>query len=112
MADLYQDVPTRDQIQLRAYKLYLRRGGEDGRDVEDWLGLPPRPNYATSILRLPESLRLAAEAKNVGRFQRFEKPLIACSPTRLFSELRSARERNNFRDYRIRSKSFTAGSSS
>ena len=37
MADLYQDVPTRDQIQLRAYKLYLRRGGEDGRDVEDWL---------------------------------------------------------------------------
>ena len=37
MADLYQDVPTRDQIQLRAYQLYLRRGGEDGRDVEDWL---------------------------------------------------------------------------
>lgn len=37
MADLYQDVPTRDQIQLRAYELYLKRGGEDGRDVEDWL---------------------------------------------------------------------------
>lgn len=37
MADLYQDVPTRDQIQLRAYELYVKRGGEDGRDVEDWL---------------------------------------------------------------------------
>ena len=37
MADLHQDVPTRDQIQLRAYELYLKRGGEGGRDVEDWL---------------------------------------------------------------------------
>ncbi len=37
MADLHQDVPTRDQIQLRAYELYLKRGGEDGRAVEDWL---------------------------------------------------------------------------
>ncbi len=37
MADLYQDVPTRDQIQLRAYELYVKRGREDGRDVEDWL---------------------------------------------------------------------------
>ena len=37
MADLHQDVPTRDQIQLRAYELYVKRGGEDGRDVEDWL---------------------------------------------------------------------------
>ena len=37
MTDLHQDVPTRDQIQLRAYELYLKRGGEDGRDVEDWL---------------------------------------------------------------------------
>jgi hypothetical protein len=37
MADLHQDVPTRDQIQIRAYELYLKRGGEDGRDVDDWL---------------------------------------------------------------------------
>lgn len=36
MADLHQDVPTRDQIELRAYELYIRRGGEDGRDLEDW----------------------------------------------------------------------------
>ena len=72
MADLHQDVPTRDQIQLRAYELYLKRGGEDGRDVEfarmscilsvvaktvetSKTGLPPRPNCATGI-RLPEGL--------------------------------------------------------
>lgn len=29
-------LPT-EQIGQRAYELYLERGGEDGRDVEDWL---------------------------------------------------------------------------
>jgi DUF2934 family protein len=27
----------RDQCAQRAYELYLARGGEDGRDLEDWL---------------------------------------------------------------------------
>ena len=30
-------LPTAEQIELRAYELYLERGGEDGRDVDDWL---------------------------------------------------------------------------
>jgi Protein of unknown function (DUF2934) len=30
-------LPTAEQIEQRAYELYLERGGEDGRDVEDWL---------------------------------------------------------------------------
>ena len=29
--------PTPEQIERRAYELYLERGGEDGHDVEDWL---------------------------------------------------------------------------
>jgi hypothetical protein len=29
--------PTPEQIEKRAYELYLERGGEDGHDVEDWL---------------------------------------------------------------------------
>ena len=29
--------PTRDQIEVRAYELYLERGRGDGHDVEDWL---------------------------------------------------------------------------
>jgi hypothetical protein len=28
---------THEEIQARAYALYLARGGEDGHDVEDWL---------------------------------------------------------------------------
>jgi|SRR5580658_4070897 hypothetical protein len=30
-------LPMEEQIAARAYELYLRRGGEDGRDLEDWL---------------------------------------------------------------------------
>jgi hypothetical protein len=30
-------VPRNEEIQQRAYELYVARGGEDGRDVEDWL---------------------------------------------------------------------------
>ena len=29
--------PTHEEIELRAYHLYLDRAGEHGRDVEDWL---------------------------------------------------------------------------
>ncbi len=29
--------PTTEQIQQRAYEIYLERGGEDGNDTEDWL---------------------------------------------------------------------------
>ena len=32
-----QDVPTREQIAQRAYELYQQRGGQHGRDLEDWL---------------------------------------------------------------------------
>lgn len=29
--------PTREQITIRAYELFLARGGEPGHEVEDWL---------------------------------------------------------------------------
>jgi hypothetical protein len=29
--------PTHEEIEFRAYRMYLERGGEHGRDVEDWL---------------------------------------------------------------------------
>ena len=29
--------PTREKIELRAYRIYLERGGADGQHVEDWL---------------------------------------------------------------------------
>ena len=33
---------THEEIAERAYDLYLRRGGEDGHDVEDWLAAEHR----------------------------------------------------------------------
>lgn len=76
MADLYQDVPTRDQIQLRAYELYLKRGGEDGRDVEDWLTAEAelRNQHSSSIGRFdkrddsqqkPRTLAASSGSKNL-----------------------------------------------
>jgi hypothetical protein len=29
--------PSIEEIEQRAYEIYLERGGEDGRSVEDWL---------------------------------------------------------------------------
>jgi hypothetical protein len=29
--------PTREEIELRAYQIYVERGGADGYDVDDWL---------------------------------------------------------------------------
>lgn len=29
--------PTREAIAVRAYELYLERGGEQGADIDDWL---------------------------------------------------------------------------
>ena len=29
--------PTREEIELRAYQIYIERGGALGHDVEDWL---------------------------------------------------------------------------
>lgn len=29
--------PTDEQIQLRAYDIYLQRGGKYGHDIDDWL---------------------------------------------------------------------------
>ena len=29
--------PTGEEIELRAYQIYVERGGADGHDVDDWL---------------------------------------------------------------------------
>jgi Protein of unknown function (DUF2934) len=35
--EIEQAFPTKTQIEARAYGLYLRRGCENGHDIEDWL---------------------------------------------------------------------------
>jgi hypothetical protein len=32
-----QKLPTENDIARRAYELYVQRGGEHGRDLDDWL---------------------------------------------------------------------------
>ncbi len=45
--------PDRERVALRAYELYLARGGGDGQSMDDWLlaerellttGVPPSPS--------------------------------------------------------------------
>jgi hypothetical protein len=40
--------PTSDEIQVRAYEIYLERGGTDGRDVEDWLQAERELQHSTT----------------------------------------------------------------
>lgn len=37
MPEQTRDFPKREQIERRAYEIYLRRGGVDGNDVADWI---------------------------------------------------------------------------
>jgi len=30
-------MPTQKEIELRAYEIYLQRGGEDGNELNDWI---------------------------------------------------------------------------
>jgi hypothetical protein len=38
VAILARREPSTEQIARRAHELYVKRGGEHGRDVEDWVG--------------------------------------------------------------------------
>lgn len=44
--------PTTEQIEKRAYELYVERGGEDGHDLDNWLAaereLTEQPEQSTS----------------------------------------------------------------
>jgi len=35
--DFNKRVPTQEEIELRAYEIYLKRGGEKGNELDDWL---------------------------------------------------------------------------
>jgi hypothetical protein len=37
VSDRNKKVPTHEEIALRAYEIYLKRGGESGRELNDWL---------------------------------------------------------------------------
>ena len=37
MPDSNKKVPTHEEIALRAFEIYLKRGGESGGELDDWL---------------------------------------------------------------------------
>jgi hypothetical protein len=38
MRDTIDQIVSHEEIEKRAYEIYLRRGGGDGRDLDDWFG--------------------------------------------------------------------------
>jgi len=65
--------PASEQIEARAYEIYLERGREDGHDVEDWLAaekeLSQRRKEVNALFEQeqPESARLGYAASAAGR---------------------------------------------
>jgi hypothetical protein len=51
--------PTHEEIEFRAYQIYLERGGEHGWDVEDWL------NAERELLKKYKKSRARATARKV-----------------------------------------------
>ena len=49
MTQLEIDIPTKEQIEKRAYELYLARGCQPGMDVEDWLAAERELNAQTDV---------------------------------------------------------------
>ena len=43
-----EEHPTHNEIQERAYELYLARGCEDGQDIQDWRS--PKSNFAENTV--------------------------------------------------------------
>jgi hypothetical protein len=37
VSDAQVKVPTLEEIELRAYEIYLKRGGENGSELDDWV---------------------------------------------------------------------------
>ncbi len=54
--------PTTEQVQQRAFELYLERGGEDGYDVEDWLAAESELKGLSELSASSTAIALAAGA--------------------------------------------------
>ena len=56
MSDINNRVPTQEEIELRAYEIYLKRGGKNGGELDDWLAAEKE---------LTESLQMDAQEPKV-----------------------------------------------
>ena len=53
--------PSREEIERRAYEIYLRRGGVDGSDVADWILAEEELKAAVSVAQ-PEIPKYTLQA--------------------------------------------------
>jgi len=55
------DEPTFEQVQMRAYEIYIQRGRQDGLDLEDWFQaekeLKTSGHYRSRVIGQGERLR-------------------------------------------------------
>jgi hypothetical protein len=56
VSDINKKVPTQKEIELRAYEIYLKGGGENGNELQDWLAAEKE---------LTESLQIDASGPTV-----------------------------------------------
>lgn len=66
MRNFEDETPARDQIEVRAYEIYLQRGAEDGHALEDWLTAERQLNEEPAQRRL-SSAKATAAASASGR---------------------------------------------
>jgi len=56
------DFPTREEIEVRAYEIYLNRGAEEGHDLDDWLQAEEELLLAAPASTAPRANAAAAGA--------------------------------------------------
>jgi hypothetical protein len=67
--------PTHEQIAARAYEIYLARGGQHGRDIEDWTQAEQeltQSGAATGTPKVVKEARRRRRATNTSELQRSE----------------------------------------
>jgi len=63
-----QHLPTHQEIEQRAHEIYLRRGGEHGQDVDDWLAAETELNneHKAATESIPARSRTAVAGSTTG----------------------------------------------
>jgi hypothetical protein len=62
------NIPTREEIESRAYEIYVERGQEDGHDIEHWLAAEQELNAleaqaSTAIAELQSRTAVAGQSR-------------------------------------------------
>lgn len=57
-----KSTPTKEQIEVRAYEIYLQRGGQDGQDLADWLAAQRELSVAAQPIPVAKAIKRDAAA--------------------------------------------------